>query len=66
MSKNKAKETELSDIGKKLAKSQSKDALVKLLVVRTSRPKKKRREKIEGFFEQENNCGRSAPGALRS
>lgn len=34
MSKLKAKETELIDIGKKLGKSQTKDALVKLLVVR--------------------------------
>ncbi|XP_024357694.1 sister chromatid cohesion protein PDS5 homolog A isoform X2 [Physcomitrium patens] len=32
MSKNKGKEAELIDIGKKLGKSQSKDALVKLLV----------------------------------
>lgn len=33
MSKNKDKEGELIDIGKKLGKSQTKDALVKLLVV---------------------------------
>lgn len=34
MSKHKGKEAELIDIGKKLGKSQSKDALVKLLLVR--------------------------------
>jgi len=34
MSKHKGKESELIDIGKKLGKSQSKDALVKLLLVR--------------------------------
>jgi len=34
MSKLKAKETELIDIGKKLGKSQTKDALVRLLLVR--------------------------------
>jgi len=34
MSKLKVKETELIDIGKKLGKSQTKDALVKLLLVR--------------------------------
>lgn len=37
MSKLKAKETELIDIGKKLGKSQTKDALVRLLVVRIFR-----------------------------
>lgn len=34
MSKKQSKEAELTDIGKKLGRSQSKDALIKLLLVR--------------------------------
>ena len=64
MSKNRGKETELIDIGKKLQKSQSKDALVKQLLVRAWSPEKKRSNLI--VFEARNNCGRSLLGALRS
>lgn len=44
MSKNKAKEMELIELGKKLSKSQSKDALVKLLLVRASELKENERK----------------------
>ena len=49
MSKNKAKEMELIELGKKLSKSQSKDALVKLLLVRASELKENERKDEREF-----------------